>query len=127
MLVATFSDASFIISSSQCYGPTGIITGILIYSGDGEPNIFHAVDWSSAKKRRISYSSYGAEILSCADADDRGFCLKSGLNALSSTKLRHRLIVDSKGIYDTISTLHEGRKYRLHQTVRPIRNSIESH
>lgn len=35
-------------------------------------DVAHAVDWISSKQMRISRSSYGAEILSCTDAEDRG-------------------------------------------------------
>lgn len=39
----------------------------------------------------------------------------------------HEMIVDSKSLYDTITTLHEGKEYRLRQTVQRIRDSFESH
>lgn len=34
--------------------------------------------------------------------------------------------MDSRGLFDTITTLHEGRDYRLRQTVQRIRDSFES-
>jgi len=37
------------------------------------------------------------------------------------------LITDSYGLYSTITTLHEGRDYRLRPTVARIRDSFESH
>lgn len=37
----------------------------------------------------------------------------------------HELNVDSKGLYDTVTTLHEGRDYRIRQTVQRIRDSFE--
>lgn len=33
--------------------------------------------------------------------------------------------MDSKGLFDTVTTLHEGRDYRLHQTVQRIRDYFE--
>jgi len=36
------------------------------------------------------------------------------------------LTVDSFGLYSTISTLHEGRDYRLRPTVARLRDSFES-
>ena len=48
----------------------------------------------------------------------------SSLFPLDSFK--HTLNVDSKGLYDTITTLHEGRDYRLRQTVQRIRDSFEA-
>lgn len=73
--LSTFSDASFNLHSSQSYGKSGYISGVT-FPGT---NIFHPVDWRSAKQRHVSYSSYGAEILACAEADDRGFYFKQGL------------------------------------------------
>lgn len=33
--------------------------------------------------------------------------------------------MDSRGLFDTISTLHVGKEYRLRQTVQMIRDSFE--
>lgn len=91
------------------------------------PDIFHMINWSSHRQKRVSYLSYGAEILVCASADDRGFYLKEALNALFPRhRTRHELSVDSNALKDTITTLHEGTEYRLRQTVQRIRNSFES-
>lgn len=85
------------------------------------------IDWCSAKQRRVRYSPYGAEILACADADDRGFYLKTGLDCIfPNTASRNELLTDSKCLYDTITTLHEGRDYRLRPTVQRMRNSFDS-
>lgn len=93
----------------------------------GRRRIFHAIDWASCKKRRDSYSSYGAEILACADADDRGFYVKQTIQSIfNEKKIKHELSVDLKGLFDTIKTLHEGKEYRLRQTVQRIRGSFES-
>lgn len=126
MDVWTFSDASFNIVSGRDYGQTGIVTGIMVESIDGQ-QAFHLVDWASTKQRRISHSSYGAEILACSDADDRGYFLKQGLRSMGGGQdIRHILHVDSRGLFDTISTLHDGKEYRLRQTVQRIRDSFES-
>ena len=122
--VCTFSDASFKMGKSQNYGQSGIITGIIL-KADGE-TIYQLVDWASTKQRRVSYSSYGAEILACAEADDRGFYVKSAISMLAKRQIRSQLCVDSKGIHDTITTLHDGKEYRLRQTVERLRDSFES-
>lgn len=90
--------------------------------------MYHLIDWASLKQRRVSYSSYGAEILACTEADDRGFNMKMALQSITQDNKRipHVLNIDSKGLYDTITTLHEGREYRLRQTVQRIRDSFES-
>lgn len=75
----------------------------------------------------VSYSSYGAEILACDEADNRGFYIKQGLSdILRGFTVRHILHVDIKRIYDTITTLHDGKDYRLHQTLQRIRDFFES-
>lgn len=124
--VCTFADAAFNVAKTRSYGQTGLITGLLTNIEDGGA-IYHIVDWTSNKQRRVCYSSYGAEILAAADADDRGYHLKTAYNSIfSSTRLKHKLQVDSHALYDTITTLHEGRDFRLRQTVERIRNSFES-
>ena len=88
---------------------------------------YHLLDWCSNKQKRVSYSPYGAEILACADADDRGFYLKYGIRCIfPKTEIGNELLTDSKCLYDTITTLHEGRDYRLRPTVQKMRNSFDS-
>ena len=124
--VTTFSDASFNISSRKSYGQTGVICGIRTTMNEGSEQ-YYVIDWVSTKQKRISHSSYGAEILACAEADDRGYYIKTGMRSLfPKTGIRSEIVVDSKGLFDTISTLHEGREYRLRQTVQRIRDSFES-
>lgn len=76
--VWTFSDASFNIVRGRGYGQTGIVTG-LMSEGSGGENVFHIVEWVSSKQRRVSHSYYGAEILACSDADNRGFYIKQAI------------------------------------------------
>ena len=125
-IVSTFSDASFNISSLKSYGQTGLVFGIRTLTKDGSEH-FHTLNWVSTKQRRICHSSYGAEILACADGDDRVYYLKMGLRALFPVaKMSNEPVVNSHGQYDTISSLHEGSEYRLHQTVQKIRESFEA-
>ena len=127
VLVCSFADASFNHSDMTGYGQTGLIKGLRIKLNDGMDR-FHALDWASAKQKRVSYSPYGAEVLACADADDRGFYLKTGLESMfMHTKIRSELSVDSRCLYDTVTTSHEGRDYRLRPTVQRIRNSFDNH
>lgn len=128
--VVVFSDASFNIGSSRSYGQTGLVAGIA-FTEKGDPNTrYHVVDWSSHKQRRVCYSSFGAEILACADADDMAYVLRDALRSIfvtaGETPIRNRIFVDSFGLWDTITTLHESREYRLRQTVQRIRDSFES-
>ena len=96
-------------------------------NADGRKDVFHLIDWFSQKHRRVSHSAYGAEILAATSADDRGFYHKSAINALfPGSMVKHELNFYSKGLWDTIITLHDGRKFRLRQTVQRVRNSFES-
>jgi len=123
--VWTFSNAAFNIVSPRDYGQSGIIVGILPRSVDGE-EAFHVVDWASTTQKRVSHSAYGADILACSDADDRGYRIKESIRSITSNlDLPHILHVDSRGLFDTISTLHDGREYRLRQTAQRIRDSFE--
>ena len=126
VFVCTFTDASFNQNSAKDYGQSGVTTGLRIVT-DQALDIVHAIDWTSHKQRRVSYSSYGAEILACADRDDRGFYIKTALNSMfAASNIGNELLVDSRCLYDTITTLHEGNDYRLRQTVQRIRNSFEA-
>ena len=128
--IASFTDAAFNTSASRSYGQNGFVTGIA-YRQQNEANFaYHVVDWSSAKQKRVCNSSFGAEILAAADADDRTFALRESIRSLfaptSAPKICSRLYTDSMGLFDTISTLHDGREYRLRQTVQRIRDSFEA-
>lgn len=67
-----FSDSSFNISAGRNYGHIGVVTGIQTVDKYGQ-NIFLLMDWASKKQKRVSHSSYRAEILACVetDTDDR--------------------------------------------------------
>lgn len=52
--------------------------------------------------------------MACIDADDREYHFKSTLRSANV------LLVDSLGLFDTITTLHEGKDYRLRQSVQNI-------
>lgn len=125
-LVITFSSAAFNFYRSHKCGQTGIVTGLNFYSDNTQDDIFHVVNWYSGKEHSVCRSSYGAEILAYTDTDDRGIYIKTSLDHLFRSKdVQHEINVDSKGLYDTITTLHEGRDYRLHQTVQQIWDSFE--
>lgn len=69
VMMTTFSDAGFKKDKSRDYGQTDLVTGLGITT-DSDHDIFHHIDWCSTKQRRVSYSSYVAEILAAADGDD---------------------------------------------------------
>ena len=76
--VLSFSDAAFHGSSSQEYGQTGLICRIEYKLIQG-PSIYHMTTWNSSKQKRICHSSHGAEILTCTEADDCGFYVRTSM------------------------------------------------
>lgn len=111
--IVTFSDAAYNIVSTKTHGQTGLIIR-LRYREDNHSTRYHLIHWASRKQRRVSHCSYGAEILAAADADDEGFMIKSIVQALNpNVAIKSTLLVDSKGLFDTITTLHENKEYRL--------------
>lgn len=120
VILTTFSDASFNMSSLRSYGQNGLISGLRIMCRDGT-EVFHTPDRVSTKQRRISNSRYGAKILASAQGDDRGYYLKIKLRSLfPKAGIRNEVAVDSMGLYGTIVTLHEGNEYILRQSVQKI-------
>lgn len=64
---------------------------------------YNMLDWSSTKQRIISHSSNGTEVLACAEADYRGFYMRWCVLFITIDKLvKSIIVVDSKGLYDTI-------------------------
>lgn len=85
------------------------------------------LNWTSHKQKRVSHSSFGAEIIAAADIDDRGYDLREMMREVFPvTGIEHELIVDSKALFDTITTLHEAHEYRLRKTVTMLRDAFES-
>ena len=118
-----FSDAATGLSP---YGQTSYLSGL--YFPNGEESIYHLVDWNSSKQGRVSYSSVGAEILAAAESTDRSALLPACIQNLfgADDLLPLVLTVDSFGLHSTITTLHEGRDYRLRPTVARLRDSLDS-
>lgn len=89
--------------------------------------LYHVINWTSHKQKRISHSSFGAEIIAAVDIDNRAYDLREMFRQIfPGTNIEHELIVDSKALFDTISTLHEAHEYRLRKTVTMLRDAFES-
>lgn len=81
----------------------------------------------SETKKRVRYSAYRAEVRSAAYAEDRGYYFKIGLNSIFTWKpVVHKLILDSQGLHDPITTLHDGNEYLLRHTMQRLRNGFQS-
>jgi hypothetical protein len=77
-----FSDASFNTMGGELYRQGGYISGLLVRMH--ARNAFYLLDQYSSRLKRVVYSSFGAEILACAEADDRRFALRSRFEELLS-------------------------------------------
>ncbi len=118
-----FSDAS---QGKYSYGQTGYVSGLLFQTKSSL--LYHVLDWHSSKQNRISFSSIGCEILAAAASADSASSMAHGIQLLhdSPSPLPLVLTVDSLGLYSTITTLHEGKHYRLRPTVARLRDSFEA-
>lgn len=83
--------------------PLGILTRVLI--GDiKECSVFHIISWLSHKSRTIVKSGPASEILAAAEGtDDTKDDFGSDLG-IFKIKISHRLFVDSKDIFTSLST-----------------------
>lgn len=62
-----------------------------------------------------------------SDSDDRGYDLKLSYDAaLTKSRIRHEIYVDSRGIFDTITTVQVPREYILTKTVSNMRDSFQA-
>lgn len=124
--VLTFLDAAFNISSSHYYDQSGLITGFHFAVPKGA-STYHLIDWNTSEQRHMTHFSYGAELISCLEADDCGFCIKTAFKSIvPNVNVTHKSFVDSKELYVTHTILYEGRYYRLPQTVQLIRDCFGS-
>lgn len=124
--IISLSDAAH-GGGDSIYGQTGGICGLTFKETGNDKAIYHPIAWTSHKQKRVTYSAFGAEILAAADADDRGYDLKLSLaSILPDRKITHELFVDARALFDTITTLHEPREYRLRKTVARMRDSFEN-
>lgn len=118
-----FSDVSD--PRDRGYGQTGILYGLRYHHN--ATYIYHTGDWFSIKQRRVSYSSFGSEILAASSADDCSYYYAMACNSiLPPHGVQHELNIDSRALSDNITTLHKCREYRLRQTFQMLRNSFES-
>lgn len=109
--IVSFSDASH-AGLKDVYGQTGVLTGLKVIAS--ERTLFYPILWTSHKQKKVCYSSYEAEILAAADADDRGYHLKESMKSLfPDRELKHELFLDSKSLFESITTLHQTGDYRL--------------
>ena len=119
-----FADAAFPKAAGGTQPQTGIIQGLTL--GDGPTAAFHALDWTSHRQNRVCRSAAAAEIMSIAEAEERasGFCI--ALRRVTNLPIQMELNVDSRSLYDTITTQRESDNFRVRQAVQALRESFEA-
>lgn len=64
-------------------------------------------------------------MIACADGYDRGFHTENRMGELMTTgEVERMLNVDNRGLFENITTLHNGCVYRLRKPVKRIRDSF---
>ena len=121
--LTAFADAAFPKVDGSVYAQTGIVCGLVI--GTGPHAAFHPIAWTSHKQKRVSRSASAAEILSIAEAVDFGLAIKTALERITDRQIPFEFNVDSRSLFETITTQHESNDFRLRQAVQSIRESYE--
>lgn len=111
VMLTTLSDA-LQAGVRKEYEQSRIISGLLLKTSS-QP-CFYPLIWNSHKQKKVSYSSYGAEIIDAASADDIGYFLKKVFRELFPLKpIKNQFFLASKSLLETITTLHRLDEYRL--------------
>ena len=121
--LAVFADAAFPKVDGSTNGQTGIVCGLVF--GEGVDAAFHPLAWTSHKQTRICRSSSAAEIMSIAEAAEFGSCVKLALERICEKQIPLEMNVDSRALYDTITTQHDAKEFRIRQAVKGLRESFE--
>lgn len=87
------------------YGQLGNICGILIGPLQ-KGSIFHALSWISRLSKRPSKSISSAETLAAGSGIDEGMLIASGLAVLLGAKVPVIIAVDSKDLFDSLTSCH---------------------
>ncbi len=119
--ILVFSDAS----RSSDYGQLGFIAGLLI--GDFKcGSVFHPLHWASHKSKRPVKSVGSAETLAAGSAIDEGKLLVKAYEELLQIQTDLLIAVDSKDLYDTLSTCRNATDKSIRADVSVIRYEFET-
>lgn len=90
--------------------------------------IYRITEWLSHKQSRLSFLSIGAEILAACHSTHRSLFMAERIQQFVEWKTSIPLVltIDSIGICSTITTLHEGKDYRLQPTAAQTGDSFET-
>eukprot|EP00171_Calliarthron_tuberculosum_P022021 IDg22021t1 len=120
--IVTFSDAS----RSNESGQIAYISGLLI--GDLQMgSIFHTLSWTSHKSKRPVRSIGSAEIIAAGGAIDEGKLIAKAFEILLSFQIDYHAVLDSKDLWDSLSTCHTPLDKSIRADVSVIRYEFETH
>ena len=122
--VCTFADASFPKANDSLYGQSGIVSGLVL--GTSPEAAFHPLAWSSRKQTRVCRSATAAEILAIHEGEELGSLLCAALHRVCGRRIPHELNIDSRSLYEAMSTQHELKDFRLRQATQSLRSSFET-
>lgn len=119
--IVVFSDAS----RGNDAGQLGYLSGLLIGPFQ-EGSVFHTLSWMSKKSVRPVRSIGSAEIIAAGIAIDEGKLLVKAYETLLSIKIDLRVAVDSKDLWDSLSSCHEPTDKSVKADVNVIRFEFET-
>ena len=120
--VLVFSDAN----RQDSNGQLGFICGLLV-GPFSVGSLFHTISWSSKKSKRPVRSIGSAETIAAGVAIDEGKLLVMSLKLLLGIHVDLRVCVDSKDLWDTLTTCHEPTDKSVRADVNVIRYEFETH
>lgn len=89
--------------------------------------VFFSLTRKNHKQHLISHSSFGAQTITADDNDDMEFHVKETMMDICPYQIiHHEFIVESKELFDTITSNNSNRAFRLRKCVVRLRASIES-
>jgi len=119
--LVTFADAS----RPSDHGQLGTISGLLI--GDlKRGSVFHTLSWSSRKSTRPVKSIASAETLAVGEGIDEGKLLRKAMERLLHTDVDLSIVLDSKDLFETLSTCRNATDRSIRADVNVIRFEFET-
>ena len=120
--VLVFADAS----RKQDDGQLAYVCGLLIRCFQ-RGSTFHTVSWSSRKSDKPVKSIGAAKIPAASDAIDEGNVMKKAFEVLLNINVRLILAVDSKNLYESLSTTHQSSDRSIRAEFSVIGYEFETH
>lgn len=119
--VLVFSDAGRAKERGQLEFLCGLLLGEL-----KKGSVFHVLSWSSHLSKRPAKSIGSAEVLAAGSAIDEGILTSSALHVLLNAFIPVIIAVDSKYLFDSLSSCHVPEDKAIRADVQLIRYYFET-